>query len=269
MKTVKILSVFMIVALIAIYYQPITNYLNIITDQESVSAYLQSFGILGPVVLFCLLIAQVFIAIIPGHALMVTAGYVYGMLGLGIVIVSTILGSEIAFFIARRYGRDLIYKLASQQTVDKWDKVAKNQGVLFYFFSFLLPIFPNDLMCYVAGLATISPKKFFIANVLGRTCTAVIVTMIGMYGLNPPAWFLVALAIAVIGLFAGWTIYRKKNILTNESEHSKYTAKRHTVKTIKQPAVSLQLQEKNKAYSKIFLNSVFVKILVSTIAKLL
>jgi uncharacterized membrane protein YdjX (TVP38/TMEM64 family) len=252
MKTVKILSVILIVTLLVVFYQPIADYMKIITDQEAVSTYLQSFGALGPVVLFCLLIAQVFIAVIPGHALMVTAGYVYGILGLVVVIVSTILGSEIAFFIARRYGRDLIYKLASQKTIDKWDKAAHNQGILFYFFSFLLPIFPNDLMCYVAGLATISPKRFFVANVLGRTCTAVIVTMIGMYGLNPPAWFLIVLALAVIGLFAGWTIYRKKNILTGEQASS-----------------ATKNKAKSKSFSKIFVNSVFVKILFSTLARLL
>ena len=54
--------------------------------------------------------------------------------------------------------------------------------IIFYFFAFVLPIFPSDLMCYVAGLATISPKHFLIANILGRTCCAVFVTLIGIYG---------------------------------------------------------------------------------------
>jgi uncharacterized membrane protein YdjX (TVP38/TMEM64 family) len=251
MKTIKILSVLLIVAVLVIFYQDIADYLKIITDQQAVSEYLQSFGVLGPVVLFCLLIAQVFIAFIPGHALMVTAGYVYGTLGLIIVTVSTILGSQIAFHIARRYGRNLIYKLASQQTIEKWDKAAHNQGILFYFFTFLLPIFPNDLMCYVAGLATISPKKFFIANVLGRTCTAIIVTMIGVYGLNPPLWFIVVLALGIIGLFAGWAVYRKKNVLTNEQKPDSVT------------------RNKKNRLSKIFVNSVVVKILFSTISRLI
>jgi uncharacterized membrane protein YdjX (TVP38/TMEM64 family) len=252
MKTIKILSILLIVAVLVIFYQPIADYLKIITNQQAVSEYLQSFGILGPVVLFCLLIAQVFIAIIPGHALMVTAGYVYGILGLIIVTVSTILGSQIAFYIARRYGRELIYKLASQVTIEKWDKAAHNQGILFYFFSFLLPIFPNDLMCYVAGLATISPKRFFIANVLGRTCTAVIVTMIGVYGLNPPGWFIVVLALGIIGLFAGWTVYRKKNILIREKKSS-----------------NLENPKKRLLLPKIFVNSIFIKILFSNILRLL
>jgi heme O synthase-like polyprenyltransferase len=106
-------------------------------------------------------------------------------------------------------------------------------------------------MCYVAGLATISPKKFFIANVLGRTCTAIIVTMIGVYGLNPPLWFIVVLALGIIGLFAGWAVYRKKNVLTNEQKPDSVT------------------RNKKNRLSKIFVNSVVVKILFSTISRLI
>lgn len=209
MKTVKILATLALVILAVIYRQPIVEFLNIITDQKAVSTYLQSFGALGPVVLFILLIAQVFIAVIPGHALMVTAGYVYGSTGLLVVITSTILGSQIAFIIARSYGRDLIYKLASPEVINKWDKIARHQGILFYFFSFVLPIFPSDLMCYVAGLATISPRRFFVANVLGRTCCAVFITLIGIYGMHPPVWFWLLAAFVISAFFGGWAIYKK------------------------------------------------------------
>lgn len=217
MKIVKILSALVLVTFAIIYRGSIANYLNVITDQQAVSSYLQGFGPLGPIVLFCLLVAQVFVAVIPGHALMVTAGYVYGTVGLLVVIASTIFGSQIAFLIARWYGRDLIYKLASSNVIDKWNKTAQHQGILFYFFSFVLPIFPSDLMCYVAGLATISPRRFFIANVLGRTCCAVFITLIGIYGMNPPAWFWIVAIIAISGFFAGWGIYKKMNSLKFEA----------------------------------------------------
>lgn len=213
MKTPKISAVIVLLSLALIFREPIANYLEIITDQERVSNYLQGFGPLGPAVLFCLLVAQVFVAVIPGHALMVTAGYVYGETGLLIVILSTILGSQLAFTIARRYGRDLIYKLASPEIIEKWDKIARHQGIIFYFFSFVLPIFPSDLMCYVAGLATISPRRFFVANVLGRTCCAVFVTLIGIYGMNPPLWFWILAAVVVSGFFSGWAAYKKANAL--------------------------------------------------------
>lgn len=210
MKTRNILFTAAFLTILFVYRQPISDLLRIIGDQEAVSAYLQGFGVWGPLALFMLMAAQVFVAIIPGHALMVTAGYVYGMTGLLVIIASTILGSQIAFFIARRYGRDLIYKLASPRVIQRWDGMARNQGVLFYFFAFVLPIFPSDLMCYVAGLGVIPARRFLAANILGRSVVAVSITLIGMYGLNPPLWFWLVAMGGMAVLFAGWFVFKRK-----------------------------------------------------------
>ena len=213
MNTKKSLIVIALITLVIVFRQPLAELLSIIGDQQAVSAYLKSYGALGPIVLFVLMIAQVFVAVIPGHALMVTAGYVYGGLGLFIVIASTIIGSQVAFTIARWYGRDLINKLASPAIIERWNKAAEHQGVIFYFFSFVLPIFPSDLMCYVAGLATISPKHFLISNILGRTCCAVFITLIGMYGMHPPVMFWIVSFLVITAFFAGWALYKKQNSL--------------------------------------------------------
>jgi len=213
MNTKKSLIVIVFITLVIVYRQPLAELLATISDQRAVSEYLKSYGALGPVVLFTLMIAQVFVAFIPGHALMVTAGYVYGGLGLCVVIVSTVIGSQIAFMIARWYGRDLIYRLASPAIIDRWNKAAQHQGVIFYFFAFVLPIFPSDLMCYVAGLATISPRRFFISNILGRTCCAVFITLIGMYGMHPPVAFWIVSISLISAFFAGWVLYKKQNSL--------------------------------------------------------
>ena len=210
MKTKNIIIALVLLAVIVFYRQPISNLLHIISDQEAVSAYLQSYGVWGPVVLFILMVAQVFVAVIPGHALMVTAGYVYGMTGLFVIIVSTILGSQIAFFIARQYGRNLIYKLASPQIIERWDGMARNQGIMFYFFAFVLPIFPSDLMCYVAGLGKISARRFLVANTLGRTVVAISITIIGMYGLNPPLAFWLIFVGGMLALFIGWFVFKRR-----------------------------------------------------------
>ena len=209
MKNQKAFLSIALVSLVVWYRQPLVELLGTISDQQAVSAYLQSYGSLGPIVLFVLMLAQVFVAFIPGHALMVTAGYVYGGAGLGTVILSTVLGSQIAFLIARRHGRNLIYKIASPEVMEKWDGTARHQGIMFYFFAFVLPIFPSDLMCYVAGLSTISPRRFFIANMLGRTCCAVFITLIGIYGMHPPVWFWIAAILAISTFFAGWVIYKR------------------------------------------------------------
>jgi len=207
-KQIKIIVAITLLVFAWYYRQPLAELLRIIQDQEAVSAYLQGYGAFGPLVLFSLLIAQVFVAVIPGHALMVTAGYVYGTLGLLVTIISTVLGSQIAFLIARRYGRSLIYRLASPQVIERWDGTARHQGILFYFFTFVLPIFPSDLMCYVAGLSTISPLRFFVANLLGRTCCAVFITLIGIYGMHPPVEFWIVAIAGMSILFIGWGIFK-------------------------------------------------------------
>jgi len=135
-----------------------------------------------------------------------------------VTLVSTILGSQIAFLIARRYGRSLIYQLASPQVINRWDRVAHHQGILFFYFSFVLPIFPSDLMCYVAGLCTISPRRFFVANLMGRTCCAVFITLIGIYGMNPPIQFWLVSLTSLAALFLGWAIFkRSKNLFGKKS----------------------------------------------------
>lgn len=217
-KTNKIVMALILIVLFWHYRGPIAELLRIIQDQEAISAYLQGYGALGPVVLFLLLIAQVFVAVIPGHALMVTAGYVYGPLGLLVTITSTVLGSQVAFLIARHYGRSLIYRIASQKVLDHWNRIARHQGILFYFFSFVLPIFPSDLMCYVAGLCKISARRFFVANLLGRTCCAVFITLIGIYGMHPPIQFWIITIAGLSALFLGWALYKRSgNVFCKKS----------------------------------------------------
>lgn len=196
-----------------LFRAPLGEVLAIIADREKVTTYVQSFGAFGPAILFILLFAQVFVAVIPGHAVMMTGGYIYGFAtGATITAVSTIVASQFAFLIARKHGRSLIDRLASPQIIERWDKLSANQGALFYFFAFVLPIFPSDLMCYLAGLGKISPSRFFLANVLGRSLCAVSITLIGAFGFQPPLWFWVAMIGSLIVFFAGWMIYKKAHV---------------------------------------------------------
>jgi uncharacterized membrane protein YdjX (TVP38/TMEM64 family) len=83
--------------------QQLSVFLQWVGDRQAVTDSIQQFGTWGPALLFLLLILQVFLAVIPGHTLIVAGGYVYGFpLGLLIVLSSTVLGSQIAFWIACR-----------------------------------------------------------------------------------------------------------------------------------------------------------------------
>jgi uncharacterized membrane protein YdjX (TVP38/TMEM64 family) len=175
-----------------------------IGDREILAAYLQSYGTLGIFLIYVFLVIQVIIATIPGQAIMVTGGYLYGFwIGLVVSYTSTVITSQFCYELARRYGRPLVLKLAPAEIVDKWAVRAERQGIPFFIFSFTTPIFPADVMNFVAGLSGLSGRKFLIANVIGRLPSAIVFTLIGSHGLGLPLNWMIAvfITITLIALF--------------------------------------------------------------------
>jgi len=135
----------------------------------------------------------------------VAGGYVYGLLvGVLITHVSTVLASQLAYMLARKAGRPFVNRMAPTKVINKWNRIAEKQGGLFFFFAFILPIFPNDLMCFIAGMSSISPKKFFVANFWGRLPCAILITLIGSHGFEMPLYFWGVVILIVVALCATW-----------------------------------------------------------------
>lgn len=182
--------------LIWIFREEISHIFAIISDREALVAYLKPYGTLGIFLLYVFLFLQVFVATIPGQAIIVTGGYLYGFwVGLFISYTSTVIASHLCFELARRYGRPLVKKLAPAHLVDKWTGRAERQGIPFFIFSFTTPIFPADVMNFVAGLSGLSPRRFMIANVIGRLPSAIVFTLIGSHGLGLPLNLMIAVAV--------------------------------------------------------------------------
>ena len=192
----KVLLIILFLILLWVFRTELRDIAAVIADREALVAYLEPYGTLGIAILFILLFLQVFIATIPGQAIIVTGGYLYGFwAGTLISYVSTVAASHLCYELARRYGRPLVKKLAPAHIVDKWTGRAERQGIPFFIFSFTTPIFPADVMNFVAGLSGLSPRKFMIANCIGRIPTAIVFTLIGSHGLGLPIELMVAAAI--------------------------------------------------------------------------
>ncbi len=190
--------------------QPVIELLAMVGDQESVSAYLQSFGAWGPLVLALVQLIQVLAAVIPGHVFLVAAGYVYGFpIGFLLNIVYIVAASQLAFTLARWAGRPLVSRLVPDEKLNHWYKIGEKQGFAFFTISFLLPVFPTDVMNFVAGLSGISSRKFLAANFLGRLPGALILTLIGSHGLHwPPTAWVILFIFTVIVYIAGRLVMR-------------------------------------------------------------
>ena len=173
-------------------------------------ASLKGYGIWGPAILFILFILQTFLAFIPGQALMIASGYIYGFSG-GILITwgSLVAGGQAAFWLARRYGRPFAEKFIAPPVLDRWDNSAAGRGILFYVVTLVMPFFPNDAMCYVAGLGNISSRRFLTANIAGRGIASFLTVLVGSFAGQIPSliWIFVG-GFVILGI-VGWVVARR------------------------------------------------------------
>jgi len=214
MSTRKVLNSSLIVITILTLWvlrAPLASMMHWFSDPHAVTEAVQQSGFWGPTILFVLFVLQVFFAFIPGQALMVASGYIYGFTG-GMLItwISLVIGGQAAFWLARHSGRRFAEKWISPAILDRWDKNAGDQGIGFFAITLVLPLFPNDAMCYVAGLGKITSRRFLIANILGRGLASFITVLIGAYGSRIPAAVWVSMAVLIVLGLICWQIARNR-----------------------------------------------------------
>lgn len=141
------------------------------TDSTKLQALLNQTGIFAPLLFILLQIFQVIIPIIPGgasSALGIVAfgpiwGFVYNYAGL-------VIGSILAFLLVKRYGKTFILKVCDQKTYDKYigwlDKGKKFDR--FFAAAIFFPCAPDDILCMIAGLTSMTLKKFSMIIILGK-----------------------------------------------------------------------------------------------------
>jgi uncharacterized membrane protein YdjX (TVP38/TMEM64 family) len=138
-------------------------------DHHQLKKVISSYGPYAPLAYILLQIMQVVIAPVPGGAIEFLGGYLFGVkAGLIYSMIGLILGSCLAFSLARIFEKIAVEKFVSDQTRKKFDYLVEHEGVILSFILFLLPGFPKDALCYILGLTTMHFGIFLIISTIGR-----------------------------------------------------------------------------------------------------
>ena len=209
-RVALILAILIATIVLWIYREPIGASLRWFSNLDEVTESIRGYGLWGPVILFLLFILQAFLAFIPGQALMISSGIIYGFFG-GFLLTwtSLVLGGQIAFWLSRKFGRPFAEKWIAAETLTRWDKSAAGQGMAFYVITLVMPFVPNDAMCYVAGLGSMSSKRFLLANMLGRGIATLLTVTVGAYVNQIPALIWVFLVGFIVLGIAGWVFAKR------------------------------------------------------------
>ena len=138
---------------------------------ESFRDYVSKFGTLGPAFLTAFQAVQVVLPVLPGFLGCAVGSVMFGpFIGFLCNYIGISAGSILAFFLAKRFGMPLIQVLfpsGKYKKFSSWVSTSKSY-VTFLFFAMLLPLFPDDYLCYFSGLTEIRPKRFIWTILLGK-----------------------------------------------------------------------------------------------------
>jgi uncharacterized membrane protein YdjX (TVP38/TMEM64 family) len=113
----------------------------------------------GPigVVIFISLYVVFTVAALPGSALTVVAGALFGsVVGVIVVSIAATLGASLSFLVGRYFARDAVAGWLSQkETFLRLDKMTQDQGWIIVALTRLVPIFPFNLLNYGFGLTRV------------------------------------------------------------------------------------------------------------------
>ncbi len=190
------------VVMVLYFFLKERGYLEIFESTEALQAYVSGFGAWAPAIFMLLQIAQVIFAPIPGNVTTLAGGAMFGFWPALLYSVTAIfLGSLAAFGIGRFCGKPIIYKLAPRDVVDKYLNVLAKKQRMTLSLLFLLPFFPDDVLCLLAGLTGYSWGWFAGMVLLTRPWGLVFSALVGSGSLVMPLWgwgVLVVLAAAAM-----------------------------------------------------------------------
>lgn len=140
-------------------------------SMESLQAYIGGFGPLGPLVLVLIQAIQVVLPVLPGFlGCIVGAGMFGAMGGFWCNYIGISAGSIIAFLLARRFGVGLVRCMIPMEKYTRFTQWLNQREsfTLALFLAILLPLAPDDFLCYFSGLTGMSTKKFTWIILLGK-----------------------------------------------------------------------------------------------------
>ena len=141
-------------------------------------------GVKGVFVIIGLMLAQIFLAILPGEPVEMLAGMSFGPIGgLLVVYLGVFISTAVIFFLVRKFGKNFIYSFISKEKVEKienskWFKDT-NKIDITLFILFFIPGTPKDLLTYIGGLLPIKPAKFIIISTFARFPSIISSTIAG------------------------------------------------------------------------------------------
>lgn len=151
-----------------------TGIIQKITSVDALREYIGQAGSAAAIIyiLFCFL--QVVLLPVPGSVTVAVGVAMFGPLKCTLFsFIGIVLGSVAAFAVGRWIGYKAVCWIVGRDSLDKWLKKLKGKDYLILSLMFLLPMFPDDVLCFIAGLSSMTWQYFAVMIVITRAISVV------------------------------------------------------------------------------------------------
>jgi len=155
--------------MISLYFLKISGFLNKVDSIKKFREYIDSYGNYAVFFFILMQFLQVVVLPIPAFITVGAGVLLFGPLkGSILSCIGIILGSIVAFLIGRIFGFKVAKWLVGEENLKKGLKTIKGKDRVILTFMFLFPFFPDDILCFVAGITTMSTTFFIIMIIITR-----------------------------------------------------------------------------------------------------
>lgn len=200
--TWSIILVIIVAACIILYYiGKSCGWFAFFESKEQIQQYVSSFGVLAPLAFFLLQFFQVIVSPIPGNVTTIAGGLLFGFFPAFLISLAAIfLGSICAFGLGKLFGRPLVERIAGKAVVDKYMLTVSSRQRIVLILMFLLPFFPDDILCLIAGLSAMKIRSFALIMVLTRPWGILFSALVGAGMIAIPDWGIVIIVVIAVAL---------------------------------------------------------------------
>lgn len=203
LRTILVCVIIAAVVVLAYYILNWTGVWEQINSVEKLQNVILSWGFWGRFGFVMLSFLQVTFIPLPSTVTIIAGTLIYGPLQASLLsLAGILLGSMLAFLLGKVFGRRLVVFMVGEKTCKKWVDFLTNAKYSF-FIMMLLPIFPDDVLCLVAGLTNMSWTFFTLTNLIARPIGIFTVSYFGSGHLIPyHGWGLIVWAILIVLIIA-------------------------------------------------------------------
>lgn len=182
-------------------------------NQEQIQDIVKKAGIYGIIVFVAITFLQVTFIPIPSAVTILAGSYLYGFWSsFFLSFIGLLIGSMFAFFLGRVIGRRFVdWVTGSKEETDYYLSKLKGKETILLFFMFLLPAFPDDALCAIAGITNIKKEVFTAMQIITRPIS-ILGTLLFMSGIIIPysgPGLIIIISLAILSIIA--FIYVFKN----------------------------------------------------------